>query len=175
MRRMVGLAPLVLIMLACPGSEDQPGVVDLDVIDADQVLYGVQRNLGVEGVREARLQADSMFMWEDSSHVHIEGLHLTIFTTEGRLRATINSQRGRLSAGTSELISNGNVVLVIAEENREIRSEELRFAPETDRIWTDSAFTMTADDCTVSGTRLTADMEFRSWQVWGTKQTCPRN
>lgn len=175
MRGFMGLCALVLVTSACPSPEDQPGAVDLDVMDADQVLYGVQRNLGIEGVREARLQADSMFMWEDSSHVHIEGLQLTIFTSEGRLRATIDSQRGRLSAGTSELIANGDVVLVIAEEGREIRSQELRFAPETDRIWTDSAFAMTADDCTVSGTRLTADMEFRSWQVWGTQQTCPRD
>lgn len=162
-----------IAMAACNGAEEQPGSVDLGTFDADQVLYGVERNLGVEGVREARLQADSLFMWEDSAHVHIEGLRLTVFSPEGRPRATINAARGRLTTGSAELTAYGDAVLVVAEENREIRSQELRFAPDTDRIWTDSTFTMIVDDCSVSGTRLDADMSFSRWQVWGTSQTCP--
>ncbi len=174
-RELLGLILLLVSASACTEGDDQPGAVELDTIVADQVLFGVSQNIGVEGVREAMLQADSLFMWEDSTHVHIEGLHLTIFDTEGRQRATIDAERGQLSAGSNELIAKGDVVLVVAEENREIRSQELRFAPETDRIWTDSAFTMAVDGCQVSGTRLAANMNFTEWQVWGTAQTCPAN
>lgn len=178
MRPRTSAAPLVAALLgvltACEqGSEPAAGPTDADGIQADQVVYGARQNMTTEGIRDAILDADSLFMWADSSHVYIEGLRLTVFSENGTREATITALRGRLSEANSELIATGDVVLTIAEGSREVRSEEIRFAPDTDRIWTDSAVVMTSGDCTVRGTRMQADMSFEDVRIWGTSgQEC---
>lgn len=178
MRRATTTAPfcatLLVVLGACEqGSEPAAGLADSDGIQADQVVYGARQNMTTEGVRDAILDADSLFMWADSSHVRIEGLRLTVFSENGTREATITAERGRLSEANSELIAMGDVVLTIADGNRQVRSEEIRFAPDTDRIWTDSAVVMTDGECTVSGTRMQADMSFEDVRIWGTSgQEC---
>lgn len=163
-----------LLMLGCtPSDTEGVGPTDLEATLADQIVYGVRQNMTSEGIREAILEADSMFIWEDSSHVHIEGLRLTVFNEFGSEQATIVALRGKLNESSSELTALGDVVLTIPEGNREVRSQELKFAPETDRIWTDSAVVMTEGNCVVEGDRLQADMDFNDVRIWGTRgQEC---
>ena len=155
------------------GSEPAAGPTDSEGIQADQVVYGARQNMTTEGIRDAILDGDSLFMWADSSHVYIEGLRLTVFSENGTREATITALRGRLSESTSELVALGDVVLTIADGNREVRSEEIRFAPDTDRIWTDSSVVMTSGTCTVRGSRMQADMSFEDVRIWDTSgQEC---
>lgn len=162
--------PAALLVLAGCGGDTTSGAGPTDPagIMADQVVYGVRQNMSTEGIRDAILDADSMFMWQDSTHVHIMGLRLTVFDEMGARRATIEAREGRLNEASTELTARGDVVLTIVEGDREIRSEELKFAPETDRIWTDSAVVMRTGNCIVRGTRLQADMSFEDVRVWGT-------
>lgn len=170
LRRALGSALAGLVVLGGCDSDAASGAgpTDPDAITADQVVYGVRQNMSTDGIREAILDADSMFMWQDSSHVHIMGLRLTVFDEVGARRATIEALRGRLNEASTELTAQGDVLLTIAEGDREVRSQELKFAPETDRIWTDSAVVMRSGDCVVEGTRLQADMAFEDVRVWGT-------
>ncbi len=67
------------------------------------------------------------------------------------------------------------MVLRIPADQREIRSPELKFAPETDRIWTDSAVVMREGTCELRGTRMQANMAFDDVRIWGTQgEACPR-
>jgi len=173
-RTMLAWTGLIGVLAGCETtSEPSAGTTDPEGIQADQVVYGARQNMSTDGVRDAILDADSLFMWQDSSHVHIEGLRLTVFSDNGTSRATITADRGRLSESSSELIAQGDVVLIIPDGDREIHSSELRFAPDTDRIWTDSAVVMRSGNCTVQGTRMQADMSFEDVRVWGTSgQEC---
>ena len=163
-------AVCALIWAGCaPTQTEGVGPTQLDEALADQIVYGVRRNMSKDGIREAILEGDSMFVWEDSSHIQIEGLRLTVFNDLGVRQATIVALRGKLTESSSELTALGDVVLTIPEGNREIRSQELKFAPETDRIWTDSAVVMTEGDCTVEGDRLQADMDFNDVRIWATR------
>ncbi|MGI9626573.1 MAG: LPS export ABC transporter periplasmic protein LptC [Longimicrobiales bacterium] len=160
----------LVVLAGCGGGDtNEGGPTDVEEISADQIVYGARQKMTKEGVREAILEADSMFVWADSTHMHVEGLRLTVFDDVGALRATIESERGRLNQASSELIAIGDVLLTIPADETEIRSPELRFAPETDRIWTDSAVVMTEGDCTIEGTRLQADMSFDDVRIWGTE------
>ena len=165
----------VCFALAACGDTGEVGSspTDPEGIQADQVVYGVRQNMSTDGIRDAVLDADSMFMWQDSTHVHIEGLRLTVFSESGARQATIVAENGRLNEASTELIAMGNVVLTVVEGDREVRSPELRFAPETNRIWTDSAVVMSSGDCEFHGTWLQADMGFEDVRVGGTSgQEC---
>ncbi len=156
---------------ACTNASDEAAPTELAAVDADHITYEVRRNISREGIREALLRADSMFMWNDSTHAKIAGLTLLIFDERGMRRAEITADSGRLSQPTDELWASGNAILVIPEQDREIRSKELIFAPSADRIWTDSAVVVKEGGCTVEGDRFQADMSFENVTIWGTRET----
>ena len=159
----------LLVLLAAAGCSDEAAVPvvspDLAEVDADAVIYGMTNQLTVEGVREAIVKADTAFVYEDSSMVVLRGLELTIFTETGTERAVVTARRGRLNNTTREMTAWGDVVLVIPEADRTIRTEELNYDPNRDRIWSDSTTIMEEGDRVYEGTAFESDLEFRDVRV----------
>lgn len=158
---------LVLAAAACSAESEEGPATELEAIDADEIVYGVSRRMTREGVQEALLMADSMFMWRDSSHARVIGLTLIVFDEQGRRRANITADGGRLSNVGNELIASGNAILRISTTGQEIRTEELNFAPESDRIWSDVPVQMLEGGCVFDGDRFQADMSFDAVRIWG--------
>ena len=163
-----------LFAAACQDGGDEAALTELESIDADQIVYGATRTISEQGVRSALLNADSMFVWEDSAFVRINGLFLTVYDEDGRRRANITAEWGKLTESTDELTAYGNVVLSIPADDKEIRSQELHFASETERVWTDSAVVIREGNCEYEGERMQADMDFDDVRIWGTRgEACP--
>ncbi len=158
---------LVLAAGACSAESEEGPATELESIDADEIVYGISRRMTREGVQEALLMADSMFMWRDSSHARVIGLTLIVFDEQGRRRANITADGGRVSNVASELTATGNAVLRIAATGQEIRTEELNFAPESDRIWSDVPVEILEGGCVYDGDRFQADMSFDAVRIWG--------
>ena len=166
----LALAVAVSACAACStGSEEGP-TTELEEINADEIVYGVSRRLTREGVQEALLYADSMFMWRDSAYARGMGLTLIIFDEQGRRRANIEADGGRLSNAGNELRAYGNALLRIPASGQEIRTEELNFTPDEDRIWSDRHVVMRESGCVVEGDRFQADMSFDDLKIWGTRE-----
>ena len=161
---------LPLLAAACINTTEEPPPAGLETVDADEIVYGVSLNMSREGIREAMLSADSMFSWKDSAHARVMGLSLVVFDDRGGRRATITADEGRLNRMGNELTASGNAVLSIPEQGREIRTEELHFAPEVDRVWTDVPVVMHEDGCVFEGDRLQSDMDFDDVRIWGTRE-----
>ncbi len=170
----VGLA---LGLAACGSPSDETAPAELLAAGADHVTYGVTRRFSRDGVEEALMRADSMYMWDDSSRVRMMGLTLEVFTEGGGRRAVITAERGRMDTAGEELVATGNAVLSIPAEGREIRSAELRFVLAVGmerRIETDSAVTMREGSCTVRGDGLRSDLSFDELRIIGTREgECP--
>lgn len=158
---------LALAAGACSAEPEAGPATELEAINADEIVYGVSRRMTREGVQEALLMADSMFLWRDSSHARVIGLTLIVFDEQGRRRANITADGGRLGNLGSELTATGNAVLRISTTGQEIRTEELNFAPESDRIWSDVPVEILQDGCVYDGDRFQADMSFDAVRIWG--------
>lgn len=160
--------PLLLAatLAACTTETEEGPATELEAINADEIVYGVSRRLTQEGVQEALLYADSMFMWRDSTYALVIGLTLLVFDEQGRRRANINADGGRLSTATTELTARGNAILRIPATDQEIRTEELHFAPEEDRVWSDEPIVMREAGCVIEGDRFQADMSFDNVRIW---------
>ena len=169
-----GLVVAVLVLTgmttACLSSSDEAAPTELASVSADYITYGVTKNISREGIREAVLRADSMFMWNDSSHVLIQGLSLRVYDERGGLRATITSTLGRLIEATDELTATGNALLRIPVEDREIRSSELHFSPGNNRVWSDSSVVMRQGNCELKGDGLEARLTFDEVRILGTRE-----
>lgn len=173
-----GSAALVVLLagltaFGCDDTGETPVVADeAQEIEADNVVYGMSQVLTEEGVREARVRADTAYFFEDSSAVHLIGVDLTVFSEEtGDERAAVTSERGRLDTRSRGMVGRGDVVLQIFEGNRTIRTEVLHYEPRTDRIWSDTFTVMEEAGRVTCGVSFRSDLEFRSVTIENARTT----
>lgn len=157
------MAFLILGIGACSEEGDTPMVAeDLVEIEADNVVYGMTQVLTREGVREAVLEADTAYFYQDSSAVHLRGVEMTLFQEDGRERAQVIADRGRLDSGSQGMVGRGNVVLTITGEERRIETDELHYSSAGDRIWSDTYTIMEEDGEVTCGSSFRSDLEFQN-------------
>lgn len=159
----VAVAFLILGIGACSEDGDTPVVAeDLVEIEADNVVYGMTQVLTREGVREAVLEADTAYFYQDSSAVHLRGVEMTLFQEDGQERARVIADRGRLDSGSQGMVGRGNVVLTITGEERRIETDELHYSSAGDRIWSDTYTIMEEDGEVTCGSSFRSDLEFQN-------------
>ncbi len=154
-----------LLLGAC--TDGPPGMVvdpELAAMEADYFIFGLTNYLTRQGIREAVVEADSAFVFSDSTVVLLRGnVRLTAYNEElGTEKALVTSDRGRLNTSTNELHAEGNAVLLIRADGRRIESYELYYLPDEDQIRSDSATVMYDGDTIVEGTSFTSDLNFEN-------------
>jgi len=166
MRRFLLVAVLLGGMSACTEPTNTPvASSDLQGIKADVVFYGMESYLTSQGVRQGRIQADTAYMYNDSSLIQVHGMHVVFYDTDGRQKATVTSARGELDRKSERMIARGNVVLVVAADGRKIESAELHYDPDLNRLWSDSATVMYNGADTTKGSSFQSDLEFKNVEI----------
>ncbi len=134
----------------------------LEEMQADYIIFGLTDYLTRKGIREAIVQADTAFFFQDSTVVLLSGnVKLTAYNQGlGTEKAVVTSDRGRLDTSNNSLIALGNAVLVIQADGRRIESAELRYIPDQDAISSDSATVMYDGENIIEGTGFDADLNF---------------
>lgn len=139
---------------------------ELTEIEADNVIYGMTSFLSASGVREARVQADTAFVYADSAMLYLRQMELVLYHEDGRSRATVTALRGEMDTNTDGMLAQGDVILIVHEDGRRLLTSELNYDPQRDRIWSDSATTqIMADGRVTDGTAFESDLEFRNIQI----------
>ena len=83
----------------------------------------------------------------------------------GAGRAVLTADQARLDQANRFVTARGNAVLVVVEIDREIRSEEIHYDPERNRVWSDSATCSREGDKVVEGSGFSANLEFTLVEV----------
>ena len=166
---------LLIIGLALSGgvagceSPRPEAVVDPELasIQADYIIFGNTHYLTRQGIREALVVADTAYFFNDSTVVLLRGnVTLTAYHQDlGTEKAVVTSDRGRLNTNDNSMIARGNAVLLIQDGERRIESSELNYAPDHDRIWSDSATVMYEGQSIVEGSGFDADLNFDQVRV----------
>ena len=128
---------------------------------ASQVIYLMVTKITVDGVQEARIEADTAFLYPDSSLYSLRNPTLILYNELGAERARVVSRRGRFNFNTKELLAQGDVVLTISEGDRQVETQELNYDPSGDRIWSDSASVMREGTTVTRGQSFESDLDFR--------------
>ena len=155
---------VTLLLTACDGSTDTPlASADVQGIGADLVQYGMVSYLTASGVREGRVQADTGYVFYDSATVKLLGMRLVFYNTDGTERATVTADAGELDEHTDRMVARGHVVLIVHVDGRRLETAELRYDPDQDRIWSDSATVQTmADGSVTRGSAFESDLDFKN-------------
>lgn len=169
MRLLAMVAGAAVTLTACNGATGPSDNGTYEPLPADNVMVGVEHHMTVAGVRNAKLVADTSLMFNDSSMVQLRGVNLELYDAQGRLRATLTSERGALDQRTNRMIARGTVVLKVSgAQPRTVWTEELHYDPDAKRVWSDVATRMQeAGGVDISGTGFDADDQFTNVNVRG--------
>jgi LPS export ABC transporter protein LptC len=155
-----------VLMAACTKTQTPTGE-DFQSISADMIMVGMTQNMTADGLRRARLQGDSAFVFEDSAKVKVKGVNLTIFNEQGVETARLTSRLGDFNTQNQGMIARGNVVLVTTSGTtpRRIETEELHYDPETHQIWSTVKTLMIEGGSRITGDGFKADDKFENVSV----------
>lgn len=168
-RAVVGVAGAIVLGMAACGESPPLLTVPAEFVafDADGIVFGMTHRFTQEGRLEAIVRADTAIQWQDSSTVHLRGVDLRVFHEDGSERARVTSTRGILDLRTERMAAYGDVLLVMAESNRRLESQEIHYDPRGDRMWSDSSFVYFQGSRRTSGRGFESDIEFRNFQIRG--------
>lgn len=139
---------------------------DLQSMEADFVAYGMTMYVTANGVREGRVEADTAYIFEESSSADLHQMTIVFYDEIGNANATVTGVEGEWNRETDRMVARGDVVLIIHSDSTRIESQELHYDPQLDRIWSDSATTRVLADGTVtSGTAFESDMSFENIRI----------
>jgi LPS export ABC transporter protein LptC len=131
---------------------------------ADQVLSGVQFLLTAGGVQQGKLEADSGFMFENSTRIELRHVHTDFFTKGGEPTGTLTSREGTYLKQRGSLEARDSVVVVSTDGRRRLTTAQLRFDERTNLITTDSAYVLTQDGQVHRGVGFATDPDFTRFE-----------
>ena len=93
----------------------------------------------------------------------LRGMSVVFYDEVGLERATVSGHTGEWNPETDQMIARGEVLLFVHRDSSNLRSQEIHYDPESDRIWSDSTTIRTLADGTVtSGSSFESDIEFEN-------------
>ena len=131
---------------------------------ADHVMMGMRVNLTSAGVRQATVEGDTAFVYENAGHTIVKHAKLTFFTTEGVQQSVLTADSGTYDTRNGSMEARGNVVVVRADGAR-LTTTRLLYEPQkppANQVSTDQPYTYTEGDRRVQGTGFTSDPSFKN-------------
>lgn len=139
---------------------------DIQAMAADYVVFGMVSFITTEGVRSGRVQADTAYIFEDTSSADLHQMQIVFYDEEGRESATVTGTSGEWSPESDRMVARGEVVLLIHADSSTIESPEIHYDAGLDKIWSDSTTVRTmADGSVVTGTAFESDIAFENIRI----------
>lgn len=127
---------------------------------ADQVLIGMTHELTVDGIRRARVRADTAYFFQQSQTAELRNVHVTFFSNAGDETSEMTSREGTYHWITGDMEGRGNVVVVGKSDGRTLRSEVMRYKALKNEVSSDLAFVFDAPGRHVEGDGFVSDPNF---------------
>jgi LPS export ABC transporter protein LptC len=154
------LAVLAAATQACKERGHDPVTEIENAADtADQLMIHLTVNLTTEGVRQAKLEADSGFMYEASGREDLKHIKVTFFTASGAQTSVLTALGGVYNPRTGQMEARGNCVVVMTNGAR-LTSEVLRYDQTKNEVSTDRPYVYDSADRHITGDGFVSDPSF---------------
>jgi LPS export ABC transporter protein LptC len=127
---------------------------------ADQILYGMSYYVTVEGIRRARVQADTAYFYQPTQRAELVGVKVTFFNAAGEPTSTLTSREGTYHWRSGDMEGRGNV-RVVTTDGRTLTTEVLRYHQARNEVESDRHFVHTRPDGRLEGDGFRSDPDFR--------------
>ena len=125
-------------------------------VSAEQFLVGMETRLVQAGVLRADVEADTAFLFDNSRRIEMYVVHVVFYTSTGVNDGVMTAHRTTYDTRVDSLQAFGNVK-VVSVEGRVLTTPYLRYNKMLNEISSDSAFTLTEADRTVTGIGFKSD------------------
>ncbi len=150
-----GLAVGMAGLTACGGAAEPPTEVAAPDT-ADQVLFGVEHNVTIEGVLRVKLFADTVYFYQGMQLADLIGVRVEFYAQDGALSSTVTSSEGTYLWRTRNMEARGDVVGE-SPDGRRLTTSVLRYERNFERISGPDAFVYDAPGQHIEGDGFTAD------------------
>jgi LPS export ABC transporter protein LptC len=158
---------ILLVAMACGSEGTAPpqttGSLPVDS-DFDQMMFGISTLLTDRGVRNAELQSDTAFFYDENTRIELRGVRLTFYTRTGERNSVLTAREGTYNTRQSRMEARGNVV-VVSEDGKRLTSEQLKYDQVRNEISSDSAFVLTEPGRRLEGIGFTSDPNMNNVRV----------
>jgi len=139
----VGL--LVLAVASCGEGSDAPLVAE-ELLQlnarANRVAMGLEHYVAAEGIRRAKIVADTAFFIEDEALVELRVMEVTFYDEDGNETTILTAREGTYDWETGDMTAKYDVVVLKMDEDRRIESTEMFYNRPDDIIWSEEHTTM---------------------------------
>ncbi|MDB4447609.1 LPS export ABC transporter periplasmic protein LptC [Roseivirga sp.] len=130
----------------------------------------VEINLSQSTVTKVIMKGKKQLQHQNGDIEFPDGIEVSFFNELGEKTSILTAQRGYKSAKENVYKANGDVVVVNLEKKETLRSEELFWDPETEKIYTDKFVTVQTDTELIRAEGLTAPQDFSTYEFTKAKE-----
>ncbi|MCL7937829.1 MAG: LPS export ABC transporter periplasmic protein LptC [marine benthic group bacterium] len=153
----------VLVVLMLAGCDEKEPVLageapSVFVEGADQVMVGVENHITRQGVRQAELEADTAYTFEDAGRLDLKQVTLTFFGEAGDTVGVLTGQSAEYQLEAGDVTVRGDVEVDLRTGER-FEAPVLAYISASNQIRADSGYVLIYPDGTVDrGTYVVRDL-----------------
>lgn len=150
----------VAVAIGCGGTQT-PTISSTAADSADQVFFGLEHNLTVDGVLRANVRADTAYFYQATQRADLKGVQVIFYSPAGQESSRLTSREGSYDWRTGDMEARGDVVAV-TPDGRRLTTSILRYDRASNRITGPAPFVFDAPDRHLEGESFTSDPDFRN-------------
>ena len=128
---------------------------------ADQVVFGLNHMLTVDGVLRTRVQAETAYFYQITQKVLMRHIKVTFYDLEGKETSTLTGDGGLYEWRTGDMEAHGNVVAV-TPDHRHLTTSVLNYKRATQTIEGPESFIFDSPERHLEGEGFTSDPDFKN-------------
>jgi LPS export ABC transporter protein LptC len=154
---------MTLTVVALVGCEEDEPVAAAEapsvfVEGADQVMVGVENHITRQGIRQARLEADTAYTFEEDGRLDLKQVTLTFYGEAGDTLGVLTGQSAEYQLEVGDVTVRGDVQVELQTGER-FEAPVLAYISASNQIRADSGYVLTYPDGTVDrGTYVVRDL-----------------
>lgn len=161
MKRLAFALAAAGIGLGC-GEGVKPTATTTVADSADQVLITMTHYVTTEGIRRARVQADTAYFFNASQLAELRVVRVTFYDAQGAETSTLTAREGTFHWRSQDMEGRGNVVAIRKADGGTLHTEALRYNQTLNKVTSDLPFTFDSPNQHLKGVGFTADPDFSS-------------
>ncbi|WP_323755458.1 LPS export ABC transporter periplasmic protein LptC [Roseivirga sp.] len=122
-------------------------------------------------IRKLGIKGNKQLTFSNGDLEFPETIRIDFFDGEGDTTSVLTALEGFYDAKTKLYRATGDVVVINLKENQTLKTEELFWNPNTERIYTDQFFIVTTETDLIQGTGMDAPQDFSEFKVTNPKDT----
>ncbi len=159
-------ALVALVLAGCKNDLDRVAAIDVEKGGPDRITFNGEYHFSDSGrvtnlIRSGRI---AQFGGEAPHTEFAEGVELLFFGTDGRTTSRLTAERGMILDRQQRMQVDGDVVFLNAKGER-LETEQLIWAQDSDRVWTDRPVRVIRSGDIIHGNGLDAVEDFSRYTV----------